>query len=508
MTEYTIKNAIVDLGFVDGCIRENRPDDLRMLEPLEMALDRLESNTGGNLDEPRLLHDLGFVRGVMWLKPMPGAYSQAMDRLTEFFVEGKVEWYQLPQVWTGREHEDPVLSDDLRTELNQTYIVDGPDAAAEEAEKAGVTEPLFRIIPPEIRHGGAVEIAEPQAEAKPAGQSEKCRPTEKPQVMQEDQKSAGDTSAPPETLQPEPIVERKELLPAPPFNPHNPNGKRGRRVWTDEQRSAAAERAKGQKKPPFDEHFAEVKADFDAGMSPGAIGKKWGCSDGHIRNFLKKHGIDPRRPKITTSAYHPTPRAEYEWTDESRAKLFELLDQSMTWADIGERLDRTPAACRSMHLLLVKEGKAPPKKPPASSAITPEDIAEVQDMLDRDSSYEEIGEWFGCDAEAVRRFCEAHRLIPAHLAEKAKKGYEERQAALANSDRSPASRWKPNPIDPNDWPDIQQMLATGRSREAIASDYDVPVEDLNAFIDDRLKMREPPPGESQPSGPGMADAAA
>ena len=67
------------------------------------------------------------------------------------------------------------------------------------------------------------------------------------------------------------------------------------RGWTPERRAAQAERAKDRRKRPFDEDFEAVKADFDAGMSPAAIGRKWGCSDTHIRNFFMNHGVDPRR---------------------------------------------------------------------------------------------------------------------------------------------------------------------------------------------------------------------
>ncbi len=56
MTQYNTKNAILDLGFVDGCIRENRPDDVRLVEALEFVLDSLEANAVcSSVDEPRLL---------------------------------------------------------------------------------------------------------------------------------------------------------------------------------------------------------------------------------------------------------------------------------------------------------------------------------------------------------------------------------------------------------------------------------------------------------------------
>ncbi|MCE9564615.1 MAG: hypothetical protein K8U57_21485 [Planctomycetes bacterium] len=79
-------------------------------------------------------------------------------------------------------------------------------------------------------------------------------------------------------------------------------------------------------------------------------------------------------------------------------------------------------------------------------------------------------------------------------------------------------RWKPSPIDPADWPDIQDLIANGRSREAIAYDFDVPVSDLDAFIAERLKETQDrhrqkpeaksPPGESSALSPNEVGSAA
>jgi hypothetical protein len=489
MTGYTIKTAVVDLGFIDGyCRTEDMPSDDGMFECVLHCLDGmidyvidgrvLAGDSQDAKTTARFLHDLGFIRGWLWTKPIPHAISEAFSRVIDF-ATGNEFAERLTCHETTTEPKSSQLSEDQRDKMF-TAGENGDDCASKEfAESIGASH---EGVVNSWQRFGVFNKEEAEQELK------------------------GD--AEPQT----PATDAVTDTPTAVFNPHNPNGKRGRRQWTDAQRAEASERAKGQKKPPFDEHFAEVKADFDAGMSPGAIGNKWNCSDGHIRNFLTKNGIDPRRPKVSISAYQPTPREEYEWTDESRAKLFELLDQGMTWKDIGDHLRRTPSACRSMHALLVKEGMAPPKKPPADAtpALNAEDIPEVQKMLDRDSSYDEIGEWFGCDAEAVRQFCQDNKLIPKHLQEKASRDYELRQANQPRIAVPP--RWKADPIDPNDWPDIQQMLATGRSREAIAGDYDVPVEDLNAFIAERLesarKRREPPPGESQPSSLTMAGTAA
>jgi hypothetical protein len=44
-------------------------------------------------------------------------------------------------------------------------------------------------------------------------------------------------------------------------------------------------------------------------------------------------------------------------------------------------------------------------------------------------------------------------------------------------------------LETTDWPEIQRMLAAGRSREAIAGDYEVTVEHLDDFIAERLRER-------------------
>src|SRR5687768_12228142 len=104
MPSYTLKNALLDLGFVDGCIREHAGEDFRMLDAVEAALDRIERViVSRDIEDSRLLFDLGFVRGVVWFTPMTNAYSEALDRVAEFLVEGKVDWYQLPQPWRPRE---------------------------------------------------------------------------------------------------------------------------------------------------------------------------------------------------------------------------------------------------------------------------------------------------------------------------------------------------------------------------------------------------------------------
>jgi hypothetical protein len=105
MTQYTVKNAILDLGFVDGCLQQHLQTDGAIAKYLWEALDRIGQRIlMKSLSSGQMLYDPGIIRGAMWLTPMPGAYSDAMDRLMEFFTHGKVDWYELPQRFTGMEH--------------------------------------------------------------------------------------------------------------------------------------------------------------------------------------------------------------------------------------------------------------------------------------------------------------------------------------------------------------------------------------------------------------------
>lgn len=153
MAKYGENNCIVDLGFVDGCIRGNAPSDSTFFDCILHVLEEMEDDAvSGKYASKKLIHNLGFVRGILWKAPMPGAYSDAMDRLMEYLVEGAVEWYQLPQPFTGREHEDPVLSDELRDEIYTEYSIEGRESAAEMAKAAGFdAEMIDRAVHPKVR---------------------------------------------------------------------------------------------------------------------------------------------------------------------------------------------------------------------------------------------------------------------------------------------------------------------------------------------------------------------
>src|SRR4051812_42575419 len=98
--DYDAKAAIVDLGFVDGCCTggDFLPRDWDMYEALLDIFDRIEEyvlndHLDGATPKPNayahFLHDMGFVRGLLWTKPIPDAVSEALDRLLAYFVSNK-----------------------------------------------------------------------------------------------------------------------------------------------------------------------------------------------------------------------------------------------------------------------------------------------------------------------------------------------------------------------------------------------------------------------------------
>jgi hypothetical protein len=532
------------------------------------------------------------------------------------------------------------LSDDQRDKILNTALEDDA-VSADFAESIGASH---RGVLEHWRNLGAIDSDEVEADLKAAKieaatESNEAAPShrEEPIGVPVPETPAAQPESAPEVAaaeQPEPAGAGERPPSEPPsaiaasFNPFNPNGKRGRREWTPEQRAAQSERARAMQlsKPPLvpDDAFESVRADWEAGTSFDAIGRKYGCSGGHIRNFLKKHGVDPRRTKADLPAYQAIPREEYEWKEEDKQRVIQMRSEGIGWRQIGEVMGRTGSSCSAMYhhyldnhpeieaktqtkeefnaavsaglteawakkarkiteddIETVREmvaagtsmnaigdhfscghqsvihfckkhgirrdtnaqaagfrGKAPERDGAKiqTQAITTDDIAEVQEMLDKDDSYETIGEWFGCDAEAVRAFCTTHRLVPTHLAEKAKRKYAERLAMLAANDSEadhdegtgevehvgaklesrgepfaevPVERLisehngyagkrdpQPNPLLDSDWPDIRAMVDRGRGISAIAGDYDVSVPDLERFIAaQRIQESGPPLGK-------------
>jgi hypothetical protein len=89
---------------------------------------------------------------------------------------------------------------------------------------------------------------------------------------------------------------------------------------------------------------------------------------------------------------------------------------------------------------------------------------------------------------------------------KARAAKAARQASPAESESAPQQQFSQTlrssapiekPLQESEWPDIKQMIATGRSREAIAYDLDVPVEHLDQVIENQLRKRATPLGEAR-----------
>lgn len=387
MPQYTIKNVTLDIGFVSGYLRAHAGQAV-LFEAMVDALDRADARilvakltSTGELHEEDLrclLSELGFIRGLIWLTPTHDACSDAMDRLIEFLVEGAVDWYQLPRPWRPRPDE-PLVTDQQRDQANCAYLESVETAASELELPTAVIE---RIVHPKVKE-------------------------DVDRYRNQNDRAAHADIRPSAAITPTAEGFTPSQIESP--NPFNPNGKRGRREWTPEQRAAQAERARNRHNdmPPFDSDLEAVKADWEAGTPFDKIGSKWGCSGSHIRNFLTKHGIDPRRGRVKRGGESPLTETEHQVVVEG---------ETATHGPVAELDEGEPVA---------------PKR---------------------------------------------------------------------HASDSPASRWKPSPIDSAEWPDIQQMLADGRSREAIASDYDVPVQDLDDFIQARLqegrKRRGESPGES------------
>lgn len=153
MPQYTIKNALVDLGFIDGYVTENATKNFQLLRE---ALDRLDSalveHGTDSTANPfilcrRVIHDLGYLRGLLWNVPLHDAYSDAMDRLMEYFVEGGVEWYKLPYPYRCTP-DDLLVTDEQRDSVNSAYI-EGPGVAAEETGLP--LEVVERIVHPRTK---------------------------------------------------------------------------------------------------------------------------------------------------------------------------------------------------------------------------------------------------------------------------------------------------------------------------------------------------------------------
>ena len=430
-----------------------------------------------------MIYDLGLIRGVTWLKPLPGAYSMAIDRLMEYFVEGRVDWYQLPQPFTGREHEDPVLSDDLRSEINSDYLCDGRESAVEKAKIAGFVEAttITRIIHPRCKDEAVVytsETEEPETDSDPSPSLTKsaeleaelknawapARGDDGPEfedgqanppfgIVKTPVTHPDSASGPIEPGQHEPEITAMEEAEVPIQNDAPPEAETDDASVVEPPAASATPAASAPKPRGITAKIHEsdlpaVRVRFDAGESMQSIAKTYGCSGQTVVNFLQRHGVDTIRQKA-----------------RSKSKF-------------GGRPALTEAEIRT---IVVEKAKGTPARA-------------IGEMIDR-----------------------SQHAVDVKFSQLRKAGVVDGDAALRDDGpvpdagqmkvESPAARWTPTPIDAAEWPDIQKMLVAGSTRERIAGDYDVPVETLNAFIDERLKAgREKlrPREASSPSGEARA----
>ncbi|OWK39470.1 helix-turn-helix transcriptional regulator [Fimbriiglobus ruber] len=170
-------------------------------------------------------------------------------------------------------------------------------------------------------------------------------------------------------------------------------------------------------------------------MTDEEIGTHLGVSRDTVIRFRAKHGIEKNR-----GPREGVPRSNYQWEPWQKQKLIEMKQAGASYAEIGKAIGKTASQCSGIWFWEKKK-------------------------------LEKRGEPNSSDQELDRPM-------------------EETSVDGGVTAISPAARWKPSPLSPDDWSDIQKMLVSGQSRESIASDYDIPVEDLDAFVASHLKRAE------------------
>ena len=452
MAEYNAKMAIIDIGFIDGyCRTIDLPEDEAFFEHILDSFEKLEGYAAGGKmlladslaasEMSRLLFELGFIRGWLWTKPTPDAVSEAFDRLTIFFASNHV-------VHSGRMQEPvgQMVSDELR------------DLAGCVAYGGLAVEDLSDIMPEQVVNR-VIDAAE----------------GDRPLPFHQWNEPITHTDATAAEQRPDPELNplasgEQEALPE---TADIKKGEAQGTSWTPERRAEAAKRATGQRKPPFDEDFADVRAAFDAGISCSKIARKWGCSEQHIRNFLMKHGVDPRRTVQSKKAALPETVA----VDPSPEDGGAVIPAETSEVEQAES-DENPAQPNSDGGVLGDYFKERGEVDEAEGLEVSDDETEAPPVPLNESAS-----------------TAPHRLttkFPDYA------GKREDETLLAS-----------------DWPDIQTMLANGSSRVKIAGDYDVPVKILDSFIEVQLEAarkrrlaKEPPSGEARAPLPGLAGGAA
>lgn len=452
MAKYDIKNAIVDLGFVDGYLRTHG-GGVPLFESMWDALDRIETaiNTQGRFVPDiqdaafrRALHGIGFIRGTCWTTPLHDAYSEAMDRLIEFFVEGAVDWYQLPQPWRCRS-DAPEISDEQRDTINGAYL-DSPELAADEA---GIPiEVVERATHPAVKN----EVRKWQTQAAAERRPEATEPSV----------SAEST---PEQLE-------------------SPNGLLAALISEKPDEHVSSDPSQPCDQALSDDQIDEVRT-MAATMTDEEIGRHYRVSRDTVIRFRRKHGIiKSKGPRQGHTRY------EYGWEPWQKQKLREMkLAGAFSWKQIGDAIGKTPNQCSGMWHWEKKKLDKADEQGPAEGAENDmaADELEVSGSEESESGHQEEDP----DDLATDPVPEApapHRLTAAHPGYAGMRG----DGQLVDSD----------------WPDIKEMLAQGRERRSIASDFDTDLEDLEFFISSNQRREaKKPPGEARAPLPSLKGGA-
>jgi hypothetical protein len=163
-------------------------------------------------------------------------------------------------------------------------------------------------------------------------------------------------------------------------------------------------------------------------------------------------------------------RGKYEWEPWQKQKLIEMKLAGRSYGEIADAVGKSRSQCSGMWFWEKKKLDLETSPQPEPSVS---DDSAVGDVAAQDEE----------SAGVIAMLAEPDPDISVN---------------------SPAARWEPSPIAPSDWPDIRHMLADGGTLESIASDYDIPVADLEDFIEDRRREAEShtasqseaaPPGE-------------
>lgn len=409
MTDYTTKNALVDLGFVDGFLRMyDMPDDDIMFDCVLDALDRIDSHVASGalfvvapMDhkaESRFLHDLGFIRGMLWKQKTPHAVSEAITRVIGFATSSSGRLRSALAVEQRFEAEADRLSDDQREAVLTAGENAQDSSSAQFAESIGASQ--LGVLTYWCRIGAMTQD----------------------EVQEEIQAS---TPAP--AL--EPVSHISEVVPSAQSIPADQVGK---------------------------------VRELSETMTDEEVGNELGVSRDTVIRFRKKHGIEkengPREGRT---------RWEYQWQPWQKQKLIEMKLAGHSYGEIAAVVGKTASQCSGMWFWEKKKLKTAPESGSAVQAV-PELVAAVTAIAPAD--------------------------VPV----------DDTPARVTVS----APGWEPTPIDPADWPDIQRMLAAGRTKEAIAGDYDVPTADLERFVAEQTKAMQPHPLEEDEADPSTGEAQA